>query len=79
MKRYYIKIGKFYLQGLSTDEGCVSTDFISSIDLMSYTDHIYTVVNESDIEFYREKLAKVLGLDVMSKNIITFEEIKEED
>ena len=75
--KYYVRIGKMYVQSIYVDDEAVNTNFIRSIDLKNNTNNAYRV-DAKDVSKMQEILKEVLNLNEISFEEI-IEEIKEEE
>lgn len=77
MKKYFVKIGKLYINSIYLKDECVNSNFIYGIDLTVKKDYVLRVTEEEQ-EKMREILKEVLKLE-NEYSEIEFEEVTESE
>lgn len=75
---YYIKVGKMYVKNIFLDTNSIKTEFIEEINLKNKKDYCKKICKEEQ-EFYVEKISNILELVTNQYDIITFEEVEEDE
>lgn len=75
---YYIKVGKMYVYFIHVDDDCVKTEFIRRIEFKNEKDNCKKICEEEK-DYYVEKISNILELVTNQYDIITFEEVEEEE
>lgn len=76
---YYIKIGSMYIFSIRVSKTATKTEFIDDIELQNKKDYCFKICEEEK-EFFRDKIAEILNLKSGNPNdIITFEEVEEDE
>ncbi len=75
---YYIKVGKMYVYDIYLDNDSIKTEFIRRIDFKDVKDNCMKICKEEQ-DYYVEKISNILELVTNQYDIITFEEVEEDE
>lgn len=75
---YYIKVGKMYVYDIYLDSESIKTEFIRRIDFKDVKDNCMKICKEEQ-DYYVEKISNILELVTNQYDIITFEEVEEDE